>query len=249
VTRPLRLATLGLALLLGACSAFKEDPTADWSASKLYSEAKDELGQKNYEQAIQYFETLEARYPFGRYAQQAQLETAYAYYKYAEMDSAVAAVDRFLRLNPRHQHVDYAYYLRGLANFNRGTSIFNLVISRDVDEMDPAPMESAFADFSKVVKEFPDSKYASDSRQRLVFLRNMLAEYELNVADFYMRRGAYVAVVNRCTHVLTRYQGSEPIPRALEMLAEAYGRLGMEELAADTRRVIEFNRSSVADSR
>jgi outer membrane protein assembly factor BamD len=249
VHRLTQLLVLGLSLLLGACASFKDDPTADWSASKLYSEAKDELGQKNYEQAIQYFETLEARYPFGRYAQQAQLETAYAYYKYAEMDSAIAAVDRFLRLNPRHQHVDYAYYLRGLANFNRGTSVFNLVLSRDVEEMDPAPMESAFADFSKVVKEFPDSKYASDSRQRLVFLRNMLAEYELNVADFYMRRGAYVAVVSRCTYVLKRYQGSEPIPRALEMLAEAYGRLGMEELAADTRRVLEFNSSSVADLR
>lgn len=239
----LRLLTLGVALTLGACAAFKEDPTADWSASKLYSEAKDELGQKNYEQAIQYFETLEARYPFGRYAQQAQLETAYAYYKFGEMDSAIAAVDRFLRLNPRHPYVDYAYYLRGLANFNRGTSVFNAVFERDVDEMDPAPLQSAFADFSKIVREFPNSSYASDARARLVFLRNMLAEYELHVADFYMRRGAYVAVVNRCTHVLRHYQGSEPIPRALEMLAEAYRRLGMDELAADTNQILEMNRA------
>ena len=233
---------MGIVLMLGACSAFKEDPTADWSASKLYSEAKDELGLKNYEVAIQYFETLEARYPFGRYAQQAQLETAYAYYKYGEMDSAVAAVDRFLRLNPRHPYVDYAYYLRGLANFNRGTSIFNALIERDVDEMDPAPLESAFADF-------PNSTYAGDARKRLVFLRNMLAEYELHVADFYMRRGAYVAVVNRCTHVLRHYQGSEPIPRALEMLAEAYRRLGMDELAADTNRVLELNTPPDPDRR
>lgn len=242
MTRLVRLAFVGIVLALGACAAFKEDPTADWSASKLYSEAKDELGQQNYEQAIQYFETLEARYPFGRYAQQAQLETAYAYYKYGEMDSAIAAVDRFLRLNPRHPYVDYAYYLRGLANFNRGTSIFNAVLPRDVDEMDPAPLESAFADFSKIVKEFPNSTYASDSRERMVFLRNMLAEYELHVADFYMRRGAYLAAANRCSYVIKRYEGSEPILRALEMLANAYQKLGMDELAADTNLVLELNR-------
>lgn len=236
-------ATLLIALLalLGGCGTTGKDPTAEWSAAQLYEEAKSALNGGNYEQAISHFETLEARYPFGRYAQQAQLEIAYAYYKFGEMDSAIAAADRFIKLNPRHPHVAYAYYLRGLANFDRGASFLDKIVARDPAEMDMASVKSAFDDFATVVRRFPESIYAADARQRTVYLRNVLARHELKVADFYLRRGAYVAVVNRCKYVLEHYQGSDAMPQALAMMAGAYERLGLPELAADARRVLERN--------
>lgn len=230
-----------LIVLLGGCAATGEDPTAEWSAARLYEEAKSALDSGDYEQAISHYETLEARYPFGRYAQQAQLEIAYAYYKYGEMDSAIAAADRFIKLNPRHPHVAYAYYLRGLANFDRGASILDKIITRDPAEMDMASVKSAFDDFATVVRRFPESIYAADARQRTIYLRNVLARHELKVADYYLRRGAYVAVVNRCKYVLEHYQGSDAMPQALRMMAEAYEHLGLPELAADARRVLELN--------
>jgi len=230
-----------IALLLSSCASMETDPTAGWSAARLYSEAKDQLDRGNYEQAINYFETLEARYPFGRYAQQAQLEIAYAYYKYDEPDSAIAAADRFIKLNPRHPHVDYAYYLKGLVNFSRGRSFMDRFVKRDPSDMDPQPLMQAFNDFSTLVQRFPDSRYAPDARQRSVFLRNELAEYELKVADFYVRRGAWLAVAKRSQYVLETYPGAEVTPRALALLARAYAELGMTDLERDTRRVLEMN--------
>lgn len=227
--------------LLSACASLQSDPTADWSAARLYSEAKDQLENGNYEQSINYFETLEARYPFGRYAQQAQLEIAYAYYKYDEPDSAIAAADRFIKLNPRHPHVDYAYYLKGLVNFNRGRSFMDRFIKRDPSDMDPQPLTQAFNDFSTLVQRFPDSRYAPDARQRSVFLRNELAEYEIKVADYYLRRGAWLAVAKRCQYVLETYPGAEATPKALSLLARAYAELGKTDLERDTRRVLELN--------
>ena len=227
--------------LLSACASLQSDPTADWSAARLYSEAKDQLDNGNYEQAINYFETLEARYPFGRYAQQAQLEIAYAYYKYDEPDSAIAAADRFIKLNPRHPHVDYAYYLKGLVNFNRGSGFMDRLIKRDPSDMDPQPLTQAYNDFSTLVQRFPDSRYAPDARQRSIFLRNELAEYEIKVADYYVRRGAWLAVAKRCQYVLETYPGAEVTPKALALLARAYAELGMTDLERDTRRVLEQN--------
>ena len=240
-THHLLLASV-LALFTGCASwVADEDETKNWSARKLYSEAKSSLNTKDYEQAIAYYETLEARFPFGRFAQQAQLETAYAYYKFEEPDSAIAAADRFIKLNPRHPHVDYAYYLKGLSNFNRGKSLVNRIIKRPPSEIDPGPHEQAFKDFSTLVQRFPDSGYAPDARQRMIYLRNVLADYELNVADFYLRRGAYVAAANRCKYMIEHYQGAQSMPRALSMLAEAYTKLGMTDLAEDTQRVLQHN--------
>jgi outer membrane protein assembly factor BamD len=231
-----------LALLVG-CSAFSgdSDPTKGWSAAKLYSEAKDALDSGDYEKAIDLFETLEARYPFGRYAKQAQLDAAYAYYKFDEPDSAIAAAERFIKLHPKNPHVDYAYYLKGLANFNRGKTIVSKVIPRDPSERDPTPMLRAFEDFSVILKRYPDSRYADDARKRMVYLRNKLAEYELNVADYYMRREAYVAAINRAKYVLENYQGARAIPQALKTLVRAYRKLGLNDLARDALRVLRTN--------
>lgn len=232
-----------LALWLGACGWLPEktDETADWSASRIYSTAKTALDEGDYQEAIRYFELLEARYPFGRYAQQAQLEVAYAYYKYDEPESAIAATERFIKLHPRHPHVDYAYYLKGLVNFDRNTSFMERFFPQDPSTRDPGSARQAFFDFRELIRRFPDSRYADDAAKRMLFLRNTLAQHELNVAHYYMRRGAYVAAANRAKQVVEHYDGSTVVPQALTVMADAYQRMGMNDLASDAQRVLSFN--------
>lgn len=241
----MRLATILLVLvgLLGGCALLPDqiDETKDWSAQKLYSEAKSSLDEADWERAIDLFEKLEARYPFGRYAQQALLESAYAYYKYDEAESAIASIDRFIKTYPRHPNLDYAYYLRGLVNFNRGDNIIARLLPRDPSERDAGAARQAFFDFSELVKRFPQSRYAQDAGQRMVFLRNNLAQYEMHVADYYMRRGAYVAAANRAKQVIENYQGTPAVPVALEIMVQAYRKLGLDDLAADAERVLKLN--------
>jgi outer membrane protein assembly factor BamD len=233
---------LSITFLLAGCGFFEtKDETKGWSAPKLYAEAKEALDDGNFERAIGLYETLEARYPFGRYARQAQLDSAYAYYKFSEPDSAIANADRFIKLHPKNAHVDYAYYLKGLANFNRGKTFLSKIIPTNPANKDPTPLLRAFEDFSLLVKNYPHSRYTEDARQRMIFLRNELAEYEMNVADYYMRRGAYVAAVNRCKHVLENYQGSTSVPLALKTMVRAYRKLKLDDLADDTYRVLEKN--------
>ncbi|NIP72863.1 MAG: outer membrane protein assembly factor BamD [Gammaproteobacteria bacterium] len=227
----------------GACSWLPEqvDETKDWSASRMYSEAKSALGDHDYEQAIRYYELLEARYPFGRYAQQAQLEVAYAYYRYDEPESAIAAADRFIKLHPRHPHVDYAYYLKGLVNYNRNAGLLARIFPQDPSTRDPGAARRAFLDFSELVKKFPQSEYARDASQRMLFLRNTLAKHQINVARYYMKRGAYVAAANRAKDVVERYEGSASVPEALQIMAQAYARMDMPKLADDAQRVMTMN--------
>ncbi len=221
--------------------ATAEDETAGWSAQKLYAEARASLNGGDYETAIKYYEFLEARYPFGRYAQQAQLEIAYAYYKYDEPDSAIAAADRFIQLYPRHPSVDYAYYLKGLANYNRGKGFVERYIPQDPSERDPGAALQSFQDFSELVKRFPDSKYSKDAAQRMLFLKNNLAQHEVHVADYYMRRGAYVAAVNRANYVIENYQRTPAVPDALVIMATGYKYLELDELSNDALRVLRLN--------
>lgn len=241
----MRLATILLILVgfMGGCSLLPDqiDETKDWSAQKLYSEAKDALGEADWERAIDLFEKLEARYPFGRYAQQALLESGYAYYKFDEPDSALSAVDRFIKTYPRHPNLDYAYYLRGLVNFTRGENFMDRILPRDAAERDASAARQAFLDFAELVKQFPESRYATDAGQRMVFLRNNLAQYEIYVADYYMRRGAYVAAANRAKQVVENYQGTPAMPVALETLVQAYRKLELDDLAADAERVLKLN--------
>jgi outer membrane protein assembly factor BamD len=241
----MRLATLVLVVVswLSGCALLPDqiDETKDWSAQKLYSEATSNISEADWEGAIDLFEKLEARYPFGRYAQQALLESAYAYYKYNEPESAISAIDRFIKTYPRHPSLDYAYYLRGLVNFNRGDSIITRVLPRDPAERDAGSARQAYFDFAEVVKRFPQSRYAKDAGQRMVFLRNNLAQYEMHVADYYMRRGAYVAASNRAKTVVENYQGTPAVPAALETLVLAYRKLGLDALAIDAERVLKLN--------
>ena len=232
-----------ISLLLSACTMLPEqiDETKDWSANRLYSEAKTQLNSKNYEKAIEYFEILEARYPFGRYAQQAQLEIAYAYYKYEEPDLAIAAAERFIKVYPRHPNIDYAWYLKGLTNYNRGKSLVTRYFPQDPAERDTFNMQAAYAAFEQLMQRYPDSIYAKDSAQRMIHLRNNMAEHEIHVAKYYMRRNAYVAAANRGKNVIENYQGTPSVPDALIVTVRAYRKLGADDLAADALRVLQVN--------
>ena len=229
-------------LLLASCAGLELDPTKNWTAEQFYTEGKTALKQGNYDTAIKHFETLEARYPYGPYAEQAQLEVAYAYYKDIEMASAIAAANRFIRQHPTHAHVDYAYYLKGRANFDDQPNIVErLFTDQNVSDRDPRGMREAYDAFRELVEHFPASRYAEDSRNRMAHLVNFLAKGEINVARFYYARGAYVATVNRTKYVIERYQRTPSIEDALGLQAMAYKKMGMESLRADTVRVLEKN--------
>jgi outer membrane protein assembly factor BamD len=231
-------------LVLGviACGTKEEiDPTADWSAEKFYLEAKSQLDDGNYLTAIEYYETLESRFPFGKYAMQAQIDVAYAYFKFDEPDSAITALDRFIKLHPRHPSVDYAYYLKGLVNFERGGTILDVISERDPSEFDKNLLLRAYNDFKLLTQRFPASKYATDARKRMIFLRNELARADFNVAQYYASHGAWVAVTGRTQFILQNYQGTSVVRQTLELQLKAYEQLGMKQLARDTLRIIALN--------
>ena len=236
-----------LALLLGvlvaACGLLPDaaDETRGWSAEKLYAEAKDNLNSRNYEQAIKYYEKLEARFPYGRYAQQAQLEIAYAYFKDSEPAQAVTAVERFIKLHPNHPSVDYAYYLKGLANFNEDLGWTGYISGQDLTERDPKAAREAFDAFKTLVTRFPESRYAPDSVARMNYLVNALASHEIHVARYYMKRGAYVAAVNRVQYALKAYPRAPANEEGLVIMVAAYDALGLKELRDDAERVMKKN--------
>jgi len=233
----------GLLAGLSGCGLLPEkiDETKDWSVTKLYSEAKDELDSGNYKLAVEYLEKLQARYPFGRYAQQAQLDLIYAYYKDDEPDSAIAAADRFIKANPRNPYVDYAFYMRGLVNFSRGETVVNRLFPNDPSKTDTSVVRQSYNDFAELVRKFPNSPYAEDARQRILYLHNSLATHEVNVADYYLRQGAYVAAINRAEYVLQNYAKTPVVADALAIMVKAYSKLGMQQLAADSLRVLKLN--------
>lgn len=236
------LALLSCLCMLAACAMPEQiDETKEWSASQFYSQAKEALNDGDYERAIKYYQGLQARFPFGPYATQAQLDTIYAHYKNTEPDSAIAAADSFIKLYPQHPYVDYAYYLKGLANYNRNNSIFTQLISTDPSQRDAGAALSSFNDFAELIRRFPDSKYSADARQRMLYLRNNIAKYQLHVARYYMKRGAYLAAANRANRVVTQFQRTDAVKEALEIMIDAYTRLGMSELAADAGRVLALN--------
>ena len=230
-------------ILLSSCSWLPdiEDETKTWPASRLYSASKSALDTADYETALKYLEALEARFPFGRYAQQAQLNIIYAYFKFDEPDSAIAAADRFIKLYPRHPKVSYAYYMRGLSSYNKGMTGLDYWLNIDPTQRDPRSTLEAFQYFSQVINQFPDSEYAKDAAQRLVYLHNNLARYEVNVAEFYLKRGAYIAAANRAKNVIEKYQRTPAARDALAVMVQAYRNLKMNDLADDALRVLKLN--------
>lgn len=233
--------TLALALLIGGCSWLPEvqDETATWSADRLYKEAHDAVIEGNYTRAIKLFESLESRFPYGRYAQQAILESAYANYRANETAAAIAACDRFIRTYPNHPNVDYAYYLKGLVHFREDQGLLGYVYELDLSEREPKSMREAFAAFKELVQKFPDSRYAEDSKDRMRYLTNALALYEVKVGRYYYNRGAYVAAVNRAQAAIVNYPRTPANEDALGLLVVSYEKLGMPQLSADAKRILD----------
>jgi outer membrane protein assembly factor BamD len=217
------------------------DPTAGWSAARLYQEAKEELDSRNYAQAIKLYESLEARYPYGRFAQQAQLEVAYAYYKQNEQASAVAAIDRFLKLYPNNDNVEYAMYLKGLVWFNEDRGLLAGLSDQDPSERDSKGARDAFDAFKELLQRFPDGKYTADATARMKYLVNSLAWNDVHVARYYMKRGAYIAAANRSQSALTTYPGAPALEEALFIMVKAYDALGMNDLRDDADKVMHKN--------
>lgn len=234
-----------LALLsTSGCSYFAKDEAVakdSWTVERVYSEAKAALNAEDYHTALQYYAQLEARFPFGEYAQQSLLESAYAYYKSDEPEQALATLDRFMRVYPLNPSMDYAIYLRGLVNFTRDIGLFEKYIPRDESQRDPGSARFALKDFTTLVNRYPKSNYSEDAAQRIVYLRNRLAQHEVNVAHYYMRRGAYVAAANRGKYVVENYPRTPAMPEALLMMAKAYKVLGLDDLSEDSLRVLRLN--------
>lgn len=239
----IRLILLVALLALGACSRSgkKGDPIETLPVDQVYALGKEALQNNNLERAARTYERLIARFPFGPYTEQAQLELAYAQYKDHKEEEAYSAVNRFIKTYPTHKHIDYAYYLRGLINFNRSNGLLERYISRDETKRDQAFALQSFEDFSELIKRYPDSRFSGDARQRMIYLRNNMAQAEIGVALFYLRQKAYVAAANRAEKIIENYQRTPQAGDALAVLAESYARLGQDKLSTDAKRVLELN--------
>ena len=217
------------------------DITAETSEQRLYRDAQRYLRSGNYQQAIGQLELLEARFPFGRYAEQAQLELIYAHYNAYEHEAAVEAADRFIRLHPQHPNVDYAYYMKGLSAYTGNEDVFARFVPTDETLRDTSHAKEAFAEFAQLLARYPDSPYAADAKARMVSLRNLLARHEINVANYYFRRGAYLAAANRGRYVVENFQRTPAVPDGLAVMAQGYILLGMDDLAKDSINVLSMN--------
>ncbi|MCZ2495986.1 outer membrane protein assembly factor BamD [Xylophilus sp. Kf1] len=238
------VAMLGVATLiavLAGCASTTDDKTAGWSPNKIYAEAKDEASSANYDKAVPLYEKLEGRAAGTPLAQQAELEKAYAQYKAGQQVQATATLDRFIKLHPASPALDYAYYLKGLVTFNDDLGLFSFISRQDLSERDQKAAKDSFEAFNQLVTRFPDSKYTPDGRQRMTYIVNSLAQYEVHVARYYYSRGAYVAAINRSQIAIAGYTGVPAIEEALYILMQSYDKLGMTDLRDDTKRVMAAN--------
>jgi outer membrane protein assembly factor BamD len=240
-----RIALVTLLAALAGCSLFhrgkKGDPLDTLPVEQLYEHGVDALQGGNYDLASRSFERLVARFPFGPYTEQSQINLAYAQYKDGKPDDAYSAVNRFIKTYPTHRHIDYAYYLRGLINFNRSAGMIERYVGQDMSKRDQANLRQSFDDFGALVTRYPASAYTADSRQRMVYLRNVMAQSELHIAVFYLRRNAYVAAANRAKAIVETYPQSPQAGDALAIMVESYKNLGQPKLADDAERVLKLN--------
>lgn len=238
------IAVLLLTTWLSGCSIFgaptELDETKNWSAQRLFEEAEILMSKRDYEKAIKMFQSLETRYPHGKYAAQAELEISYAYFKRNDPASCIAAADRFIKLHPNHPSIDYAYYIKGLATFTQ-RGIIEKFTHQGIDDRDPKSLRESFLSLKELVTRYPDSRYVKDAKLRMTYLANSLASNELHVARYYMKRKAYVAAVNRCKYVLENFPDSPSIEEALVISISAYDLMGMDDLKQDMLRVLQTN--------
>jgi len=226
---------------LAACASNEEERTEIQNITDAYEKAQQSVASGNFTRGIQIFEAIQARYPFSDLSRQIQLELMYAYYKSGKREQAVEAAETFIRENPIHPRVDYALYIQGLAYFEDDPGILERLFRKDTSNRPPKEIERAYATLRRLVERFPSSEYAPDAEQRMLYIKNRLAEYENHVADYYLRRGAYVAALKRAKAALEQYNGAAGNAQSLQIMVAAYERLGMTELAEDTRRVLAAN--------
>lgn len=239
-TKILALSMLGLLLCVSGCRKDK-DFQNEVSAEELYRTGNEALNNNNWGRAVGAYKALQTRYPFGRYTEQSMVDLSYAYFKAGEPENALSTLDRFIRTYPTHPNVDYAYYLKGLVNYEQNQGFLEKIMPDRVRDRDQSMARDAFLDFGELIRRFPDSRYVPDARQRMIFLRNNLAAYEISVAQYYIRRKAYIAAVNRARYALETYPNTPQMSEALIVLVKAYNKLNLPDLADGSMAVLALN--------
>lgn len=235
------LLLIAILALTAACSSKQPEVDENLSEVELYQQAQADLDNRSYTQAIAKLKALESRYPFGRYAEQAQLELIYAYYKNAEPEAAKSSAERFIRLHPQHANVDYAYYLKGLASFDQDRGLLARFLPLDMTKRDPGAARDSYNEFAQLTSRYPTSRYAPDAKQRMIYLRNLLAAYEIHVGHYYLTRQAYVAAANRGRYVVENFQETPSVGDGLAIMTEAYQRLSLDDLASTSLETLKLN--------
>ncbi|QCZ93068.1 outer membrane protein assembly factor BamD [Salinimonas iocasae] len=236
---------VGVMVSVAGCSssddAEEQAALANMGAQQMYQQAQQNMQAGNFSAASNTLSALDSRYPFGPLSHQVQLDLIYSYYKSGKIDETVATIDRFIRLNPNHSDIDYAFYMRGLVNMEADNNLFQELMNIDRSDRDPAKSRQAFDDFRRLIQQYPDSKYAADARKRMMFIKNRLASYEIAIAKFYMRREAYVAAANRGRYVIEHFPDSDQVQRALEIMVSSYEELGLTELRDNAMKTLKLN--------
>ena len=235
---------LTLVFVMVGCAEKVQDPYASFrnkTSTVIFNGGEKALANHDYSQAAQHFEALDAIYPFGPYAQQGQLDIIYAYYRAGDEASASVAADRYIRLYPRGPRVDYAYYMKGIVGFTQGLSWLQKLTGTDPAPRDVSTMQQSFSSFATVAQLFPDSPYAEDSLVRMAYIRNLMANREVLIAGFYLRRKAYVAAANRASYVVQHFEGSPQTIQALAIMVQSYRSLGLDKMANDTYKILRTN--------
>ena len=235
------LLTFLLVLILSSCSSNEEMPDERLVEKELYDQAQSRLKNGSFSTAIMSLEALEARFPFGRYAEQAQAELIYAYYMNSQFEAAQSAAERFINLHPRHSHTGYAFYMRGLASFTDDSGIFSRYFQSDLAKREVVMAQTSFDELSDFISRYPNSKYVPHAKQRMIYLKNLIAEHEIYVADFYMKRGAYLAAIGRAKYVIEHLPNTPQTPYALSILIEAYEILDYKELRQTSLNILKTN--------
>lgn len=230
-----------LTLTLTACSSTKDEVVEEKPATSLFTDAKKALDDGSYQRAITILSTIDARFPYGPISHQVQLDLIYAYYKSGDSAQGIALTDRFLKLNPDHPNVDYVYYMRGLINLSMEANLFQDAFGIDRSDRDPKPANDAFNDFKTILDGYPDSKYAADARQRMVAIKSRLAQYELSVARYYIKREAWASAANRGRYILKYFPSNSEMEEALEIMIESYSKLGLKDLEKNAKQVLAVN--------
>ena len=230
-----------LLLLVSSCSSNEEMPDERLVEKELYDQAQTRLKNGSFSTAILSLEALESRFPFGRYAEQAQAELIYAYYMNSQFEASQSAAERFINLHPRHSHTGYAFYMKGLAAFTDDSGLFSRYFQSDLAKREVVMAQTSFGELSEFISRYPESKYVPHAKQRMIYLRNLLAEHEIYVADFYMKRGAYLAAIGRAKYVIENLPNTPQTPFALSILVEAYEILEYEELRKTSLEILNAN--------